>query len=176
MDKLGLLHIYCGDGKGKTTAALGLTLRAAGSGLYVVFAQFLKSWNTGELTSLKKLENVTVLRSEKPFPFTDKMTEQQMTEIKEIHNEIFMKASEMASNGKCDLLVLDEIISTYNYEFIDKAIVDGFLEKRPSGVELVLTGRNPSDEFVEMADYVSEVRKVKHPFDAGVMARKGIES
>ncbi len=172
------MHIYCGDGKGKTTAAVGLCTRAAGNGLNVLFVQFLKSWPTGEIAVFEKLPNVTVLRSKKPFPFTDKMTDAQKKEITDIHNGLLADAVKIYDKGGCDLLVLDEIISTYNYEFVDKSAVDVLLARHKAlkkGTELVITGRNPNEDFINMADYVSEVKKIKHPFDVGIMARKGIE-
>ena len=175
MKDLGLVHIYCGDGKGKSTASIGLIVRAAGNGLSVVFAQFLKNWRTGEVEVLSNIPNIKVLRSSKPFPLTEQMTDSHKNEIVEIHNEIFDEAVSLCEKGLCDLLVLDEIISTYEYDFIDKSRVDRFLEKRNKAIELIMTGRNPSPEFIEMADYVSEVKKIKHPFDKGVQARKGIE-
>jgi cob(I)alamin adenosyltransferase len=175
MKDLGLIHIYCGDGKGKSTASIGLMVRAAGNGLNVIFAQFLKNWKTGEIEALSNIPGIKILRSKKPFPFTDKMTDAHKAEITEIHNEILKEVIQLCENGECDVLVLDEIISTYSYNFIDKDLVDNFLKNRGKNIELIMTGRNPSPEFIEMADYVSEVKKIKHPFDKGVQARRGIE-
>lgn len=172
---LGYLHVYCGDGKGKTTAALGLAIRAAGRNMNVVIIQFLKSMDTGELNILSKIENITVLRSNKKFPFIKNMNLQQKEEIKEIHNEMLKKSIDMCYKETCDVLILDEIISAYNYNYIDKEICDNFLNTRPKNTEIVITGRNPIDKFIDMADYVSEIKKIKHPFDTGINARVGIE-
>lgn len=173
-NKLGLLHIYCGDGKGKTTAALGLAMRAAGRRLRVVVAQFLKSADTGELHAFENVENVTILRSSEKFPFTFQMDDTQKERLTRIHNEIFEEALRLCE-GKEALLVLDELIGAYNSDLIDRERVDGYLFSAHEGVETVLTGRNPPDAFVERADYVSEIRKIKHPFDRKIPARKGIE-
>ncbi len=170
---MGLIHIYCGDGKGKTTAAIGLTVRAAGSGMKVVFAQFLKSSDSGELNILNSLENVKVIRNQKPFPFSNAMTDQQKEEIIEIHNKIFQSA--ISSSKKIDVLVLDEILATYNLNLIDKKLVDDFLNSPNEKPEIILTGRDPSQQMIRLADYVSEIKKIKHPFDKGISARYGIE-
>lgn len=175
MNELGLVHIYCGDGKGKSTAAIGLMVRAAGNGLNVVFAQFLKNWRSGEIESLENIPNIKILRGSKPFPFFEEMTNEQKAEIIEIHNGIFDEVSALCEKKLCNVLVLDEIIAAYNYELIDKEKVDTFLKNRDKSIELIMTGRNPAPEFIEMADYVSEVKKIKHPYDRGVQARKGIE-
>ena len=175
MKDLGLVHIYCGDGKGKSTASIGLMIRAAGNGFNVVFAQFLKNWRTGEVEILSNIPNIKVLRSNKPFPLTEQMTDEHKAEIVKIHNDIFDETVSLCEKGLCDLLVLDEIISAYEYNFIDKNRVDNFLINRNKNIELIMTGRNPSSEFIEMADYVSEIKKIKHPFDRGVKSRKGIE-
>ncbi len=170
---MGLIHIYCGDGKGKTTASVGLSVRAAGSGLNVVFAQFLKSTDSGELHVLSKLDNVKILRSQKEFPFTDTMTPQQKEEIVGIHNEIFQTA--VKSCTPKDVLVLDELMATYNYNLIDRELVDDYFANPDEKPEVIMTGRDPAEHFVNLADYVSEVKKIKHPFDKGKPARKGIE-
>ncbi len=170
---MGLIHIYCGDGKGKTTASVGLAVRAAGTGLNVVFAQFLKSTDSGELHVLSKLDNVKILRSQKEFPFTYNMTAEQKAEIVGIHNEIFQTA--VKSLTLKDVLVLDELMSTYNYELIDRKLVDNYFNNSNERPEIIMTGRDPAEHFVNMADYVSEIKKVKHPFDKGLPARQGIE-
>lgn len=174
-EKLGLIHIYCGDGKGKSTASIGLSMRAAGNNLNVVFTQFLKTWPTGELSCLEKFDNIKIIKNSKPFPFTYKMTDEQKSEITLIHDEILNNAIALCNEGKCDLLVLDEIISTYNLELISKNKVDDFLKNKPKNIEIVMTGRDPSPHLVELADYVSEVKKVKHPYDKGIEERTGIE-
>lgn len=175
MNNLGLLHIYYGDGKGKTTAAIGLAIRAAGRNMNVIITQFLKSSFTGELKVLNQIENITVLRSEKQFPFSYDMNNDQKKEILNIHDEILKKSIDACYSGHCDMLILDEVIAAYNYNYLTKDILDNFLEKRPENIEIILTGRSPESKFVDMADYVSEIKKIKHPFDMGIKSRLGVE-
>jgi len=172
----GKLHIYCGDGKGKTTAALGLSLRALGRGFNIIFVQFLKSRETGEFVSLGKMENVIFLREDIPEKFTWSFSDEEKLEVFEKHNALFAKAVSLINELDGDiLLVFDEIIGALNKALIDKDMVMEFLQKGDLNAEIVLTGRNPSSELIDIADYVSKVKKIKHPFDNGLKARKGIE-
>lgn len=173
--KQSCIHIYCGDGKGKSTAAMGLALRAAGSGEKVLVTQFLKDGTSSELKILRELSGVQVLTCEKKFGFFWNMTEEQKAEAKDAYEELFEKAVKMAAEKNVFLLVMDEFIAAYNHGMIDQKKALAFLKERPEGLEVVLTGREPSPELVELADYVSEIQKKKHPFDQGVPARKGIE-
>ena len=172
-ERTGLVHIYCGDGKGKTTAALGLAIRAAGHGLRVVIVQFLKGGQTGELSVLRSLPNVQVIRCEERLGFTFRMDEQQKRRAAAIQQELFAGAK--ACVGRCDLLILDEIMAAINTGMVEMEQVVGLLSDRPQELEVVLTGRNPPEELVALADYVSEIHKVRHPFDRGIPARDGIE-
>ena len=165
--KKSCVHIYCGDGKGKSTAVMGLAVRAAGCGKNVVLTQFLKDGKSSELNILRELPQVTVLTCEKQFGFFWNMTEDQKAEARAAYQELFDKAVQTAKEENAFLLVMDE--------FMDREKALAFLKGRPEGLEVALTGRDPAPELLELADYVSEVRKVKHPFDEGVSARKGIE-
>lgn len=171
----GLIHIYCGDGKGKTTASVGLTIRALGRGYQVVFLQFLKWQETGEVAVLNHLDGVTVVRGEQiPHKFTWNMNQDELHSLYSIHNALFQKAVSLCQKDKC-MLVLDEMIGTYDMKLIDRKMVLDFLKHKPDGLEVVMTGRNPAEELVALADYVSEIQKVKHPMDCGISARDGIE-
>ncbi len=170
---MGLIHIYCGDGKGKTTAACGLAIRALGADMSVVFCQFFKDGSSSEVKSLKTFENLTYLKSEIDLPRFAKMNEEQKTVASKYYSELFQKAINKAK--KCDVLVLDEVISTYNYDFLSEIDVIGLLKDLSPNCEIILTGRNPSNDLIEISDYVSEIKKIKHPFDESVSARKGIE-
>lgn len=171
----GLIHIYCGDGKGKTTASIGLAIRALGRGYRVIFLQFLKWQDTGEITILSGLANAEIIRgTDLPQKFTWSMCEAEKVILLEKHNEMFRKATSLCGSGKC-LLVMDELIGTYDMGLIDKKMVLNFLQNKPAGLEIAMTGRNPADELVALADYVSEVKKIKHPMDQGITARDGIE-
>lgn len=173
--KKGLIHVYCGDGKGKTTASVGLAVRAAGSGMQVVLLQFLKGRHVSELYSLKLLPNITVIRNDKDFCFYNTMKEQDKEDITKLHNENLKKAVNLVKEGRCDMLILDEITAAYKYQLVDRAEIDNLILNKKTELELVLTGREPVPLFLEKADYVSEVKKIKHPYDKNIKARKGIE-
>ena len=170
-----MIHIYCGDGKGKTTAALGLSLRAAGSGMKVVIIQFLKNHKTSELNLLKTIPNITILRGKEGKTFSFSMTEEEKEKSKQIHSENLQAGITQIKSGNCDMLVLDEAIGAYNLDLIDRQLLQSLIEQKPEHLELVLTGRNPEQWMIDCADYVSEIKKVKHPFDKGIKARIGIE-
>lgn len=170
----GLLHIYCGDGKGKSTAAVGLAVRAAGSGMKVLFCQCMKDGSSSEVEMLKKL-GISYCCCEEKFGFSWKMNEGQKEKARRAYTRLFEDVARKAGEEGVGLLVIDEFMSAYNCGFISKEGALSFLNNRPEGLEVALTGREPSPELVELADYVSEIRKVKHPFDAGIAARKGIE-
>lgn len=174
MDK-GLVHIYCGDGKGKTTAAIGLTVRAAGAGFRVMFVQFLKGGQTGELDMLRAMNGVTVMRLEKAFGFTWTLNDKQQNELRAAHDRLFAQAVQQCGDGKQTLLVMDELVGAMDLGLIDRGHVIDFIRNKPEELEVVMTGRNPDEELTELADYISEVRAVRHPMDKGITARKGIE-
>jgi len=175
MDKSGLIHLYYGDGKGKTTAALGLTIRALGSGFRVVFVQFLKNQATGELSVLDRLPNVTVLRGKEGAGFSFTMTEEEKEKTKLLHTENLKAAIELADSDNCDMLVLDEAFGAYGRDLIDRSLLEEFVKNKPEQLELIMTGRNPAKWMIDCADYVSEIKKIKHPYDKGIPARTGIE-
>ena len=171
----GLIHIYCGDGKGKTTAAVGLAVRCAGRGNKVLLVQFLKSRDSGELYSLAKLPDIEVMRGKESKKFTFQMNEEEKHALLIEHNKMFEQVLEKIKNGGYSLLILDEVIGALNAKVFEMPKLIEFLRHKPENLEGVLTGRNPAPELVEIADYVSEMRKVKHPMDKGIMAREGIE-
>lgn len=171
----GLLHIYCGDGKGKTTAATGLAIRAAGSGKKVLFARFLKDENSGELKILRQISEIEVLPVEKSFGFFWTLSETEKAEAKDMYFRLWRILKEKAESGAYDMLVMDECMAALRYRLLPPEEVVTFLKERPEELEVVLTGRDPDEELLALADYVSEIRKVKHPFDRGIHARKGIE-
>lgn len=175
MTDLGLIHIYCGDGKGKTTAAIGLAVRAAGAGKKVLIARFLKNDRSAELNALKKIPEIVILPIEREFGFIRSMDNPVRTEAAHYYSEYFDKAVESAVQEKTDLLILDEIQAAVGFELIPPEKVTQFLKNKPEHLEVVLTGRNPKPEIAELADYISEIQKVRHPFDAGILAREGIE-
>lgn len=170
----GFTHIYCGEGKGKTTAAIGLCVRAAGSGLRVAFVQFLKSAATGELAPLETL-GVRILRGKDGAVFSFQMTEEQKRASSRIHNANLQTAIGIVHSGAVDLLVLDEAVGACRRGLLDEAELMALVRQKPEALELVLTGRNPPHWMLECANYVSEFRCIKHPYAQGIPARKGIE-
>lgn len=174
--ELGLIHIYCGDGKGKTTAAMGLGVRAAGRDKKVLLTQFLKDNDTGELKSIEKLgENFEVFKGAPVKKFFKFMSEKEQIETKKEHEDRFNKVTKKAIDENFDLLILDEIIAATNLDLIPLKQVIEFLKKKPVSLEVVLTGRNPSIELIELSDYVSEIKALKHPYERGINSRIGIE-
>ena len=203
-----MIHIYCGDGKGKSTAAAGLALRCAGYGNNVLFVRFFKNDCSGELKGLRMMPEIELLSPRKSFGFYWNLSEQEKAELKQVCRDcleevewrisrkvgekpeekgadrqlceedhwIFTKETKNAEgNGAYKMLVLDEIMAVMKYEIITVEEMLEFLKRLPENMEVVMTGRNPDLRLVEAADYVSEIRKIKHPYDKGVTARKGIE-
>ena len=168
-----MIHVYCGDGKGKTTAALGLIARHVGAGGHAVLAQFLKSLPTGELATLEKL-GVPVYRNELPHGFFPNMSEEMKQQVREMHNHTLAEVTDLAKANECSLLVLDELNAALSLALIDREAVFALLNDHGEA-ELVITGRNPCEEVLTRADYVTEMKLVKHPYEKGIKARKGIE-
>ncbi|MCI8341718.1 MAG: cob(I)yrinic acid a,c-diamide adenosyltransferase [Firmicutes bacterium] len=166
-----LIHIYFGDGKGKTSTAVGMAVRAAGNGKSVVFAQFMKSGSSGEIEGLKNFGNITVLCSEKDFGFFKNMSSDSLEEARQVFGGILEKSAKAAEEG--GFLILDEITHAINYGLVEEEKLKNILDMKH--FEIVLTGRNPKEFMLEKADYISEIKKIKHPYDRGICARKGVE-
>lgn len=175
MPEKGCIHIYEGDGKGKTTAAVGLGIRYAGTGGRVLFTQFLKRNDSGELNILEQIENIYLLRCEKNFGFTFRMTPEEKEIAAIYYNAHLKKVLTEAVENEIGLLVLDEVIDACNHNLIEQKELQYFLKEKPQKMEVVLTGRKPAEELLELADYVTYMEKRKHPYDKGMGARKGIE-
>lgn len=169
----GLIHIYTGDGKGKTTAAMGLCLRAAGHGFHVGIAQFLKNGTSGELHTLSALNDVYIFSFLPEVKFTFAMNNQEKSEARVFYTRLLSEISLKAN--QFDLVLLDEVIPAVTSGLLDINSLLDFLNHRPEGLEVVLTGRNPPPELMNTADYVSEIKMVKHPYEKGIPAREGIE-
>lgn len=173
--KQGLIEVLTGDGKGKTTASVGLAIRAAGANLRVVFAQFLKDDTSSELCMLRPVSGIEVISCEKLFGFIKYMDEKTLVAAKEYYRAYFDKVTSFALENKVDVLILDEFMGAYNFDMIDKEKALAFVKQKPEYMELVLTGRDVPDEIAELSDYISEIYNVKHPYDRGIHARRGIE-
>ena len=173
--KKGLIHIYTGTGKGKTTAAVGLATRALGQGFKVVYAHFMKRpdlYGYHEIDSLKKL-GATIMGFTDGHPFFDKSLKAE--DLKKQVADALVYISGYWQNSPPDLLIMDEILITVRDGFLDEANLITFIESKPESTELVLTGRGATAGLIEKANYVSEINKIKHPFDEGISSRKGIE-
>ncbi len=173
--KKGYTHVYTGDGKGKTTAALGLALRAVGGGLRVLVIQFLKSEaeGSGELTAARKLAPDLEIRPRGAVGFVD--PREIPEEAYSLAGAALAESTMEIQSGNWDLVVLDEINVAAAFGLVETSEVLDLLKAKPDGVELVLTGRFAPQEFISAADLVTEMKAVKHYFDAGVPAREGIE-
>ena len=217
-----MIQVYHGDGKGKTTAAIGLAVRFSGAGKKVLFCQFMKGNISSEIGVLQKLENMEVELIGKNFGFYKDMTEQDKEEITKCHNHILEKVLGVLLNAKsagqepayqepaiqesadqepaiqevadqepetqelqdqCQdgpvlLVVLDELTSAYRYGLLDRGLVSKIIlaaSENRQIIELVITGRDPDSFFLEHADYITEMKIQRHPYEKGILARKGIE-
>ena len=168
-----VLHIYCGEGKGKTTAAVGLSVRAAGQGLRVVFAQFLKSGGSGERRVLSRLPEVTLLEVPEQMAFVWAMDAAERAAVAGRQREMFNRAAALAEGA--DLLVLDELCGALETGMVELAPVLSLLDRAGERLEVVITGRTAPPELMQRADYVTRMCAEKHPFDRGIPARRGIE-
>ncbi len=172
----GYIQVYTGDGKGKTTAALGLGMRAAGRGLKVLMIQFLKGTHTGELESIKKLTpGFSVLRFGETSKFFFSMDQTEKDELKRRINEELDSLAEIIRKDRCDVLILDEMLGTIENGLVSLERVLEILDTKPEGMEMVLTGRVLPYQIAQRAHLITEMRAIKHYFDIGVPARDGIE-
>jgi cob(I)alamin adenosyltransferase len=174
--KKGLIIVYTGPGKGKTTAALGAAFRAVGQGMKVLMVQFLKgSWHYGELDAAKMVgedklrllpmgRGFVKLGAEKPDPNDVRLVEQA-----------WEFASEKIRSSEYDVVILDEINYAITYKMLDADRVVDALRQKPEMVHVILTGRNANPKIVELADLVTEMREVKHPYQKGIEAQRGID-
>lgn len=164
-----MIHIYTGDGKGKTTCAVGLAVRAAGKGKKVCFFQFLKSDTSGEISVLSQIDNIDVISVGRQIPFLFDASEDEKTELKDFYKA---KLSEIFSDAaKYDVFIFDEAICAVSESIADK---DDILKFEEYG-ELILTGRGDISCMEACADYITDMKKIKHPYDSGIPAREGIE-
>ena len=167
-----MLQIYTGNGKGKTTAALGLTFRAAGAGLRVFFGQFMKGVHAAELTSLKLLGDNVIA---KQFGTGDFIVDAPTDKDRECASRAFSEIETVVKSGRFDVVVADEICTAMFYKLIDTDDVLRLVRACPPEVELIFTGRYAADAVIDAADVVTEMREIKHCYQKGVPARAGID-
>ena len=169
----GLVIVFTGDGKGKTTAALGLVMRAAGHGMTSSFIQFIKgSWHYGEMDAVKRFAGLVDFRvTGRGFTWKSDDPEKD----KALARSAWEDAKTTILSGRHDMVVLDEFTYVINYSMVDLNDVLDTLKRRPQKVHVVITGRNAREELVQAADLVTEMRNIKHPYEEGVRAQRGIE-
>lgn len=170
-----MIHVYHGDGKGKTTAAMGLALRMLAAGRRVVVVQFLKDGESGEVRLLAEHFGVLVFAGKASDKFTWSMTSEELAATRELHDGNLASALAELEGAQEGLLVLDEALDALSKGLVDEALVDRALDMSARGVEVALTGRAPSSKIVEKADYITEMRCEKHPYAQGICAREGVE-
>ncbi len=166
----GLIHLYWGDGKGKTTAAMGVAMRGLVAGKKVVIVQFLKGAPSGEITLLQQLGAV-IYRGKAGEKFVFQMTEEEKCETRRIQNEHLHQA--LKENA--DMLILDEACAALQLGMVEPDLLQKAVLQKPEGQELILTGRTPADWMLEAADYSTEMHCWRHPYEKGIAARKGVE-
>lgn len=172
----GLVHLYFGDGKGKTTAAVGLGIRACGRGKKVLLIQFLKDYNSGEIIALESFnERFRILKGEPVKKFISCMNSEDKEKTIENQHQMFKTALQIICDESYDMIILDELVDAVNLGIVDMKEVEEFLKSKAESLEVVITGHNPKEDFFELCDYITEIKKIKHPFDKGICARIGIE-
>ncbi len=168
-----MIQIYTGKGKGKTTAALGLAMRAVGHGFKVIMIQFMKGQvNYGELETAKALPNFTIEQYGRPDFVNPDNPDKEDVRLAQV---AWRRAKEVIASGKYDMIILDEINVAVSFNLIPSKEVIELLKQVPKNVEIIITGRYMPEAFVEYADLISEIKEVKHHFQKGAQARKGIE-
>lgn len=179
-----MLEIYHGTGKGKTTAAAGLALRAAGNHIPVLFVQFMKNGTSGEIQLLKELPDIQVMIPETFYGFTKNMTEKQKEETKNCYQEILEKIEQKTRKICCEnnstetihmVVILDEALHACSHQLLSETALCSYIDSYHEKAEIILTGQHPSEQLCQRADYISEIKKIKHPYDKGITARIGIE-
>jgi len=171
--KRGMVQLYTGEGKGKTTAAVGLALRALGSGWRVLFVQFMKSIESAEIGMLGRCggESVEIMREWDDTFVVERPTSKQ----KQMCENLFESMQKRVELWRPDMVVLDEVAVAVHLGLLQQERVLDFLKKRSQRIEIVMTGRNATDAMIESSDLVTRMEKIKHYYDEGVKARKGIE-
>ncbi|MBI4289218.1 MAG: cob(I)yrinic acid a,c-diamide adenosyltransferase [Chloroflexi bacterium] len=166
----GIIQVYTGDGKGKTTAALGLAIRASGQGLRVLFVQFVKGRISGEHRFLEQCRAFKLVKLNQGDSFS-----QSRQELTAVARESLAFAEKELLSGRYDLIVLDEVLVAVHMGLVSEEAVLTLIDKKPPATELVLTGRDAPEGVLQRADLVTEMKAIKHPHQKGLPARPGIE-
>ncbi len=170
--KKGFIHVYTGNGKGKTTAAIGVGIRATGEGLKVIMIQFMKGRRYSEIDALQHMKNFTVVQ----FGRDEFVSKEKPDQIDiDLAQQGLLYAKDVVQKGQYDLVILDEINVAVDFHLISLEDLITLIDMKPETVELILTGRYASPEIIKHADIVSEILEIKHPYQTGVQSRKGID-
>lgn len=173
--KKGFIQVYTGNGKGKTTAAIGQAVRAAGAGMKSYIIQFMKEYPYSELNSLQHLSDLITIEQKGGDEFVYKRELPSEKDKADAGNAL-KKAEKIMLGGSYDIIILDEILVAVYFKLLETDDVVSFIKKKPEPVELILTGRYAPGEIIELADLVTEMKEIKHYYSKGVISRKGIES
>ena len=174
--KNGYVQIYTGDGKGKTTAAVGLAVRAAGNGYNVFMVQFLKGNKTGEIESAKRLAPFfNIFRFEKKRGFFWTLNAEEKIQLKQEVQNAYEFCKEVLKEEKCDILIMDEVMGALSNKLISEEQLLQLIENKPGNIELILTGRNAPKAIIDKANLVTEMKDIKHYYNEGIQSREGIE-
>lgn len=168
-----MVQLYYGFGKGKTSAAAGAAVRAAGNGMRVIFAQFFKDGKSGEIKVLRDIPGITVVLPKSDYKLLENMTDMRKKEIFEDYTKFFRSVFEREND--CDMIILDEALDAYTGGFIDRELFLSCIKSCHDKLEIIVTGHAKSDDIADAADYVTEFTAVRHPYEKGVKARRGIE-
>jgi ATP:corrinoid adenosyltransferase len=173
--EMGLVHIYYGEGKGKTSIGMGMSIRAAGYGLKVLIYQFMKDNSSSEREGIKHVPGVLLKAGLNEEKFSFQMSEDEKIKRRIFYNSKLDEILVQVEQEKVDVLFLDEIIYTVRAGLLEESSVITFLKNKPVSLEVILTGNGDITKLIEYADYISEIKKIKHPYDKGTKARRGIE-
>ncbi|MEA5000178.1 MAG: cob(I)yrinic acid a,c-diamide adenosyltransferase [Candidatus Limiplasma sp.] len=171
----GMIHVYYGDGKGKSTAAIGLAVRALGQGMRVCLLQFWKGTPTGECLLLEGIQGLRILRGQNNGKSFAAMSEAERSAMLACHQTMLAQALAWVRQGELDMLVLDEVLDAILLSMVDEQALQALLQDKPTSLELVITGHQPVPWVMAYADYITHMVKERHPFDRGQIARRGIE-
>ena len=169
---LGQIHIYTGNGKGKTTASFGLALRAIGAGYRVYLIQFMKGQDYSELRILRRLKGLKLKR----FGLKSFIHGTAKAKDKQLARQGLVWAKKVIRSGRYHLVILDEIFVAAFFKLLKTSDIANLIKIKPKNVELILTGRKATPEIIKLADYVTEMKEIKHPYQKGILARRGIEN
>lgn len=171
----GLIQIYYGDGKGKTTAAIGQGMRFLGHNKQILIFQFLKGRTSGEIDFLNRLDNVKIIKVNSQTKFSFQMNDEELIILKKEITDGIQKLRKILESGSDDLIILDELLDLIKKNYIEEKFFIDLINSRKNKGEIIITGHYISPNLIAMSDLVTEVKKIKHPYDLGIKARKGVE-